>query len=149
MSLLLLFVFILVAVFSVVVVFTQPTRAEKLAHSRLEAAAGRGPARVSQRIDILRQDSYSKIPWLNHLFGKLTPAARLQKLLIEADLNWTVGRLLLGSIIGVPGGLLGLRDSCRQPTRHPPPRSLRIRRAICVRAHPAKTPVQKILLTSS
>lgn len=98
MSLLLLFVFILVAVFTVVVVFTQPTRAEKLAHARLEAAAGRSPASVSQRIDILRHDSYSKIPWLNHLFGKLTPAARLQKLIIEADLNWSVGRLLLGSL---------------------------------------------------
>ncbi|HEX5284730.1 MAG TPA: type II secretion system F family protein [Bryocella sp.] len=98
MSLLLLFVFILVAVFTVLVVFTQPTRAEKLAHSRLEAAAGRGPARVSQHIDILRRDSYSKIPWLNRLFGKLTPAARLQKLIIEADLDWSVGRLLLGSL---------------------------------------------------
>jgi tight adherence protein B len=98
MSLLLLFVFILVAVFTVLVVFTQPTRAEKLAHSRLETAAGRDPVRVSQRIDILRHDSYSKIPWLNRLFGKLTPAARLQKLIVEADLDWSVGRLLLGSI---------------------------------------------------
>ncbi len=98
MSLLLLFVFILVAVFTVVVVFTQPTRAEKLAHARLQAAAGRGPARAAQRVDILRHDSYSKIPWLNSLFGKLTPAARLQKLIIEADLDWSVGRLLLGSL---------------------------------------------------
>ncbi|HZQ43399.1 MAG TPA: type II secretion system F family protein [Acidobacteriaceae bacterium] len=98
MSLLLLFVFILVAVFTVVVVFTQPTRAEKLAHARLQAAAGRGPASAAQRVDILRHDSYSKIPWLNSLFGKLTPAARLQKLIIEADLDWSVGRLLLGSL---------------------------------------------------
>lgn len=98
MSLLLLFIFILVAVFIVVVVFTQPTRAEKLAQARLQAAAGRGPASAAQRVDILRHDSYSKIPWLNSLFGKLTPAARLQKLIIEADLGWSVGRLLLGSL---------------------------------------------------
>lgn len=98
MSLLLLFIFILVAVFIVVVVFTQPTRAEKLAQARLQAAAGPGPASTAQRVDILRHDSYSKIPWLNSLFGKLTPAARLQKLIIEADLGWSVGRLLLGSL---------------------------------------------------
>lgn len=99
MSLLLLFGFILVAVFAVVLFLTRPTRAEKLAHSRLETAAGRSQARTAQRVDILRHDSYSSIPWLNRLFGKLTPAARLHRLLIEADLSWTVGRFVLMSIV--------------------------------------------------
>lgn len=98
MSLLLLFVFILVVVFVVVALFTQPTRREKLAHSRLEAAAGRTSASAAQRVDILRHDSYSTIPWLNRLFGRLTPAARLRRLIIEADLDWTVSRLVLGSL---------------------------------------------------
>jgi tight adherence protein B len=99
MSLLLLFVFILVAVFVLVAAFTRPTRTEKLAHSRLEAAAGPARSRAAQRIDILRHDAYSKIPWLNHLFGMLAPAARLRKLITEADLNWSVGRLLLSSFV--------------------------------------------------
>lgn len=98
MSLLLLFVFILVVAFAVVVLLTRPTRSEKLAHSRLEAAAGRGPASVAQRVDILRHDSYSTIPWLDRLVGSLTPAARLRKLIMEADLDWTVSRLVLGSL---------------------------------------------------
>lgn len=99
MSLLLLFAFILVAVFTVVSLFTRPTRSEKLAHSRLEAAAaGRSHTGATQRIDILRHDAYSRIPWLNRLFGKLTPAASLQKLIVEAGLNWSVGRLVLGSL---------------------------------------------------
>jgi tight adherence protein B len=99
MSLLLLFVFILVAVFAVVVMSTRPTRSEKLAHSRLEAAAGRSGTRIAQRVDILRHDAYSKIPWLNTLFGRLTPAARLRRLIVEADLNWTVSRLILISVV--------------------------------------------------
>src|SRR5579875_2763373 len=99
MSLLLLFTFILVAVFTVVWLFTRPTRAEKLAHSRLEAAGtGRSTTGAAQRIDILRHDAYSKIPWLNYLFGRLTPAARLQRLIVEADLNWSVSRLILTSL---------------------------------------------------
>ena len=100
MSLLVLFLFILVAVFTVLTLFTRPTRTEKLAHARLQAAAaGRSSTGAAQRVDILRNDSYSKIPWLNQLYGKLTPAAWLRKLIVEADLNWTVARLILGSVI--------------------------------------------------
>ena len=99
MALLLLFVFILVVVFAVVVMLTQPTRSEKLAHSRLHNVAGRAYANSAQQVDILRHDSYSTIPWLNRLFGSLTPAARLRKLIIEAGLDWTVGALVLGSLV--------------------------------------------------
>lgn len=97
MVILLLFVFILVVVFSVVVLLTRPTRTEKLAQSRLQTTAGRTQASVVQRVDILRQESYSTIPWLNQLFGSIAPAARLRRLLMEADLNWSVGRLVLTS----------------------------------------------------
>jgi tight adherence protein B len=99
MALLLLFVFILVVVFAVVAMFTQPTRAEKLAQSRLHNVGGRTSTGTVQQVDILRHDAYSTIPWLNRLFGNLTPAARLRKLIIEAGLSWTVGALLLGSLV--------------------------------------------------
>jgi tight adherence protein B len=103
MSLLLLFVVVLVVVFAVVAMFTQPTRSEKLAHSRLHNVAGRASANAAQKVDILRHDAYSTIPWLNRFFGNLTPAARLQKLIIEAGLNWTVGVLLAGSLVAFFG----------------------------------------------
>jgi tight adherence protein B len=101
MALLLLFVFVLVVVFAVVAMLTQPTRSEKLAHSRLHNVAGRANANAAQQVDILRHDAYSTIPWLNRLFGRLTPAARLRRLIIEAGLNWTVGALLLGSLVAL------------------------------------------------
>src|SRR5580704_16015773 len=99
MALFLLFVFVLVAVFAVVAMFTQPTRSEKLAHSRLQNVGGRAYSGAAKQVDILRHDSYSNIPWLNRLFGSLTPAARLRRLIIEAGLNWTVGALILGSLV--------------------------------------------------
>lgn len=99
MALVLLFLFILVVVFAVVGMFTRPTRSEKLAHSRLQNVAGRTSASTAQQVDILRHDAYSSIPWLNRLFGNLTPAGRLRRLIIEAGLNWTVGALILGSFL--------------------------------------------------
>ena len=108
MSILLLFVFILVVVFTVVMLLTQPTHAEKLAHTRLAAVSDRTRANVTQQIDILRHDAYSRIPWLNQLFGKITPASRLGKLLAEADINWTVSRLVTTSLFA----LLGVYGIC-------------------------------------
>ncbi len=104
MALLLLFVFTLVVVFAVVAMFTQPTRSEKLAHSRLHNVAGRASANAAQQVDILRHDAYSTIPWLNRFFGNLTPAARLRKFIVEAGLEWTVGVLLLGSLVALFAG---------------------------------------------
>jgi tight adherence protein B len=101
MALFLLFVFILVVVFAVVAIFTQPTRSEKLAQSRLHNVGGRTSTSAAQQVDILRHDAYSTIPWLNRFYGTLTPAARLRRLITEAGLNWTVGPLLLGSLVAL------------------------------------------------
>lgn len=101
MEILLLFFFVLVVVFAVVAFITRPTRTEKLAHSRFEAATGRTNPYAAQQIDILRHDTYSNIPWLNRFLNKFRIASRLRKLLTEADLNWTVGRLFLGSVVAL------------------------------------------------
>jgi tight adherence protein B len=101
MSILLLFFFILVVVFAVVTVITRPTRAEKLAHSRFEAATGRTNPYAAQQIDILRHDKYSNIPWFNRFLNKLKIASRLRRIISEADLNWSVGPLILGSLVAL------------------------------------------------
>lgn len=98
MEILLLFFFVLVVVFAVVAFITRPTRAEQLAHSRFEAATGRANPYAAQQIDILRHDKYSNIQWLNQLLNKLKVASRLKRAITEADLNWNVGRLFLGSL---------------------------------------------------
>jgi tight adherence protein B len=101
MEILLLFLFVLVVVFAAVAFITRPTRTEKLAHSRFEAATGRSDPYVVQQVDILRHDTYSNIPWLNRLLNRFRIASGLRRLIAEADLNWTVGRLLLGSLIAL------------------------------------------------
>jgi tight adherence protein B len=101
MEILLLFFFVLVIVFAVVAFITRPTRAEKLAHSRFQAATGRISPYAAQQIDILRHDTYSNIPWLNRFLNRFRIASRLKRLIAEADLNWTVGYLVLGSLVAL------------------------------------------------
>lgn len=101
MEILLLFFLVLVLVFAVVAFITRPTRAEKLAHSRFQTATGRVNPYAAQQIDILRHDTYSNIPWLNRFLNKFRIASRLRRLIGEADLNWTVGRLVLSSLVAL------------------------------------------------
>jgi tight adherence protein B len=49
-------------------------------------------------IDIRRQELLSTIPWLNRLLQRMDLFPRLRLLLYQADLNWTVGGLLLMSV---------------------------------------------------
>jgi tight adherence protein B len=47
---------------------------------------------------ILRDDGFSEFPVLNKMLGKLRLTKRIEKLLRQADSNWTVGKLLLASL---------------------------------------------------
>jgi tight adherence protein B len=49
-------------------------------------------------LDIRRQELLSTIPWLNRLLQRIDLFPRLRLLLYQADLNWTVGGLMLMSI---------------------------------------------------
>lgn len=99
MSPLLLFFFILFLAFAVIMLVTRPSRAEKMAQARLATAAGRPTAHVLEHVDILRHEAYSEIPWLNRLLAGMKPAYRLQKMINDSDLTWSVGKLVIGSIV--------------------------------------------------
>jgi len=49
-------------------------------------------------IDIRRQELLSTIPWLNRLLQRIDLFPRLRLLIYQADMNWTVGGLMLMSI---------------------------------------------------
>jgi tight adherence protein B len=52
---------------------------------------------VDQIVDIRKQELLSTVPWLNRWLLKLELAPRLRTLLLQADLKWTAGSLLLMS----------------------------------------------------
>jgi tight adherence protein B len=99
MAPLLLFAFILIVVFGLMMLLTRPTRTEKLTQARLHAAAGYANGERFVPVDILKRDSYSDVPWLNRMMLRLEPASRLRKLIADAGLTWSVGRLVAGTLV--------------------------------------------------
>ena len=59
---------------------------------------------------IVRDQSLSNIPALNLLLGKLSITTKLERLLMQANSNWTVGKLILYSVaLAILGFLLSLK----------------------------------------
>ena len=99
MAPILLFLFILFVVFGLMMVLTRPTKTEKLTQARLQTAAVRITGQHFEPIDILKRESLSDVPWLNRMLLRLEPASKLRKLIADAGLTWSVGRLVAGSAL--------------------------------------------------
>lgn len=99
MAIILLFAFILALVFGLMMFLTRPSRTEKLVQSRLETTAGRVRTQSIESVDILKRETFSEVPWLNRLLVKLQPAAKIRRLISDAGLSWSVGRLISGTLL--------------------------------------------------
>jgi tight adherence protein B len=90
------FVAVVLVAFSVAAPSTKETRQTI---SRLESiAAPQSRAKREDDISLRRADQASTIPWLDRLLKQGDIGERLRLLLYQADLKWTVGRLLLVSV---------------------------------------------------
>jgi tight adherence protein B len=58
------------------------------------------PSDLESAADILKMDLFSRYLWLNRILARLNVASRLHGLLEQADVDWTVGRLLITSVFG-------------------------------------------------
>ena len=109
-------VFTFIAFFfaSALVLYTMAgTRNEsKQAVARLEQLAAPQSSIISEQpLDVRRADQLSALPWLDGILRKIQLSDKLRLLLRQADLPWTVGRLLLVSaMLGcVAATLINLR----------------------------------------
>ncbi|MFK3739466.1 type II secretion system F family protein [Massilia sp. TN1-12] len=74
---------------------------------RLQLMSGsQGPGRAGERISILKQRRYSSRELLDRLLHQVAPAHRLDRLLVQAGVKWSVGQFLAWSGIALLGGLL-------------------------------------------
>src|SRR5215831_13975340 len=98
--LLLVFVAFYVAVALVAFSIAAPRNKQtKQTISRLESiAAPQSRAKREDDISLRRTDQASTNPWLDRLLKQGDIGERLRLLLYQADLKWTVGRLLLVSV---------------------------------------------------
>jgi tight adherence protein B len=95
-------VLVFLAVFVVVAMVANAFGAEahkqaKQVHATLDSAlATESLEERSQIVNLRKSDLLSNIPWLNRKLLKFELAPRLQTLLYQADLKWTIGGLLTG-----------------------------------------------------
>ena len=117
MSMISVFLIVLVAVFATVAYFTEPSEQDKRIRDRLDDLK-RYVKNADREEGIIRQVTFSSIPSLDRLLRASKLAPKLQLMLEQAKLPWSVGRffffsagmLVLGATIGnwwMPRGFVG------------------------------------------
>ncbi|MDE3104887.1 MAG: type II secretion system F family protein [Acidobacteriota bacterium] len=99
MALFLLFISVLLVAFGLVMLLTKPSQSELRLQARLSGIVREADGESYVPVDILKRDTFSDVPWLNTILSRLEPAARLRRLLAEADKNWSVGKLVSSSLL--------------------------------------------------
>ncbi len=118
MTLISIFFIILITTFAVVAFFTEPSKADKLIHSRLASLDRKRVSSGTDEPDIVKEVTFSTIPAFDKFLRNNRAAVGLQLLIEQCDLRWTVGRIVfsmlslicLGALLGnwrIAPGLLG------------------------------------------
>ncbi len=118
MTLISIFFIILITAFAVVAFFTEPSKADKLIHSRLASLDRKRVSSGTDEPDIVKEVTFSTIPAFDKFLRNNRAAVGLQLLIEQCDLRWTVGRIVfsmlslicLGALLGnwrIAPGLLG------------------------------------------
>ena len=107
MPLVTLFLIILVAVFATVAYFTEPSEADKRLHERL-GELDRHTLQGNREDGIVRRVTFSRIASLDRLLRNHALARKLQLVLDQAKLPWTVGRFVFySSVMLIVGAVFG------------------------------------------
>ena len=102
-----IFLLLLVSVFATVAYFTEPSETDKRTRERL-VGLDRRSSTEDRQDDIVRQVTFSSVPSVDRFLRNNKFAIRLQLMLDQAKLPWTVGRffffsavlMLIGAAIG-------------------------------------------------
>lgn len=117
MSMISVFLIVLVAVFATVAYFTEPSEQDKRIRERLNALK-QYLKNEDREQGIMRQATFSSISGFDHVLRQSKLGPKLQLMLEQAKLPWTVGRFFffsavmvaLGATIGnwlIPAGFIG------------------------------------------
>ncbi|MCU1328363.1 MAG: Flp pilus assembly protein TadB [Bryobacterales bacterium] len=73
-------------------------------------AAALGPARSANQqkvVDVRKEHRLSAIPWLHDLLSRIDISITVRRMLSQADMTWTLGKLMLISVaVGITSGYL-------------------------------------------
>jgi tight adherence protein B len=119
----LIFALVFVGVFAVIALplilgLGGPGQKAKEVQNRLESAlATEAPEEREAILNLRKDDQFSSIPWLNKKLLQFELTPYLRKVLDQANLSWSAGRLLMMSVIffAVPSYLVDWRFSMALP----------------------------------
>ncbi|HWR35687.1 MAG TPA: type II secretion system F family protein [Clostridia bacterium] len=104
MLIVILFLVISVLTFVAVWFVTRPSKSEVALQERLLNVV-RNPLDASiDSDDILKRESYSDLPLADLILSRLAITESLQQLIKQANSNWTVGRVIFGSLLLLAAG---------------------------------------------
>lgn len=108
MSIISLFLIVMIVAFAAVFYFTEPSKEDKLINARLVALDQSPRYSEDNENTILRQVTFSRIAAIDKFLRRNGIALYLQNLLVQANVNWTVGRVVFATLLCVGvGALLG------------------------------------------
>jgi tight adherence protein B len=91
------------AIVAVPLVAAAPNNSSKQALAALDAVLKTEPGQIvrQQSFSVRKDEQLSSIPWLNKKLLELDIARHLRNMVSQAGLDWSAGRLLLMSIVGI------------------------------------------------
>ena len=102
------FFIVLIAAFAVLAFFTEPSKTDKLIHSRLVSLDRKAASSSDDEPGILKEITFSTIPAFDKFLRGNRVAVGLQLLIEQSDVQWTVGRIVFSSLLLISvGALLG------------------------------------------
>jgi tight adherence protein B len=102
------FFIVLIAAFAVLAFLTEPSKTDKLIHSRLVSLDRKAASATDDEGGIVKQITFSTIPALDTFLRHNRAAIALQLLIEQADMQWTVGRFVGATLVAiVVGAALG------------------------------------------
>jgi tight adherence protein B len=95
-----LFFIVLIATFAVLALFTEPSKTDKLIHSRLVSLDRAASTQTgSDDPSIVKRITFSTIPALDDFLRHNRLAVGLQLLIEQCDVKWTVGRVVFSTLL--------------------------------------------------
>jgi tight adherence protein B len=103
-----IFFIVLIAAFAVVAFFTEPSKTDKLIHTRLVSLDRKVVSAGDEEEGIVKQITFSTIPAFDRFLRNNRAAISLQLLIEQAESHWTVGRVVFSSLVLISvGAILG------------------------------------------
>ena len=99
MTLISIFLIILITTFAVVAFFTEPSKTDKLIHSRLVSLDRKRVSSGDDEPGIVREVRLSTIPAFDKFLRSNRFAIGLQLLIEQCDVQWTVGRVVFSTLL--------------------------------------------------